>query len=202
MPTHKLLLTGALCALTIVVGACKEDEGPTKLFEEKGTWALTKYDIGEGIVDIAFGERVDQFLINFDPVNEIVSAAACKDSMDRVDIEETLCDTGEYACRCFNYSYDESLMIWVEFTPEGQIPPPEPKEDSGAAKPGEPVSINLEPYPDSSRTYRFDRLPYQLFSSDGTSSKYVFQVRGNAIFEATGCLEVCGASLDAPPAAM
>jgi hypothetical protein len=202
MPTHQQILTGALCALTIVAGACKEEEGPNTLFDEKGTWALSKYDLGEGITNIDLPERIDQFLLNFDQDNGIVSAAACVDSMGRTDITESLCDTDTFACRCFNYTYNESLMVWTEFQPTGNPAPPVPDEDSGAVKPGDPFSINLDTYPESSGTYRFSGLPFGLFSSDGTSSKYVFQVRGDTKFTPTGCLEICGASTGEPPAAM
>lgn len=199
MPTHQSVLTGVVsCALLLAAGACKE-EGPTKLFEEKGTWSLDKFDIGEGIENLDLQEREDQFLLNFDPETEIVSAASCIDSMGNSEIDESLCDIHEFVCRCFTYTYDESQMIWTEFQPEGNPAPPVPDEDSGAKKPGEPFVINLEEYPETNNTYRYSGLPYGLFSSDGTSSKYVFQVRGDTLFQATGCLEICGATTAAPP---
>lgn len=201
MPTHQTVVRGAICAVLLAAGACKE-EGPTKLFEEQGTWSLDKFDIGEGIENLDLQEREDKFLINFDPESEIVSAAFCVDSMGNSEITESLCDTSEFACRCFTYTYEESQMIWTEFQPEGNPAPPEPPEDTGAKKPGEPFVINLEPYPESNGTYRYSGLPYGLFSSDGTSSRYVFQVRGNGLFEATGCLDVCGAAVDEPEAEM
>lgn len=84
-------------------------------------------------------------------------------------------------------------MTWIEFQPEGNPAPPVPPDD-GTPKPGEPFVIDIEPYPESNSTYRYSGLPYALLSSDGVSSKYVFQIRGQALFTFTGCLEICGAS--------
>lgn len=195
MPTLQHLLPGALCALVVAAGGCKEEE-PTKLFEEKGTWALFQYDIdGSGITPIDLQERVDKFLINYDPDTAIVSAASCIDSMDRIDITEALCDIDKFVCRCFSYTYDESSMVWTELTIDGQPPPPQPPEESPAVKPGEPYAIQLEAYPETNGTYRYSGLPYGLFSSDGEISRYVFQVRGDSLFIETGCLEICGATV-------
>jgi len=202
MPTHQYILTGALCALVAATGACK-DEGPTKLFEEKGAWSLDKFDIGEGIENLDLQEREDQFLIYFDPETEIVAAASCIDSMGNMEISESLCDIQEFTCRCFNYTFEEDVMTWIEFVPEGQPAPPVPPdpadEDGGGPKPGEPFGITLEAYPESNNTWRYSGLPFGLFSSNGVSSRYVFQVRGETAFTATGCLEICGATTAAPP---
>ncbi len=209
MPTHQYILTGALCALVAATGACKE-EGPTKLFEEKGAWSLDKFDIGEGIENLDLQEREDQFLLYFDPETEIVAAATCIDSMGNMEISESLCDIQEFTCRCFNYTFEESQMTWIEFTPEVKasgagtwVTPPDPPdpadEDGGGPKPGEPFGITLEAYPESNNTWRYSGLPFGLFSSNGVSSRYVFQVRGETAFTATGCLEVCGATTAAPP---
>ena len=89
-------------------------------------------------------------------------------------------------------------MLWTEFTPKGGTPPPAPPEDSTAPKPGEAYSIVLEAYPDSSSTYRFSRLPYGLFNSDGETTKYVFQGRSDAQFLDTGCNDYCGIAAAAP----
>jgi hypothetical protein len=144
---------------------------PEHPVRREGHLGPVKYDIGEGLTNIDLPERIDQFLLNFDQDNGIVSAAACIDSMGRTDITESLCDTDTFACRCFNYTYNESLMTWTEFQPTGNPAPPVPDEDSGAVKPGETVQHQPRgTYPESSGTYRYSGLPFGLFSSDGTSS--------------------------------
>lgn len=186
-------LSGVLCALLVAAGACSE-EGPTTLFAEQGTWALFQYDLdGTGIFPLD-QDRVDKFLIYFDSEAKIVAAAECVDSMGRTDVDSALCDIDEFQCRCFEYLYEESKMVWTEFSPEGAATPPEPPEDSDAAPVGTPFTINLEAYPNSMGTYRYSGMPYGLFTSDGVSSRYVFQVRGDVKFIPTGCLEICGAT--------
>jgi hypothetical protein len=196
MRTLKRSLPALLCAL--VVGGCADDE-PIPLFEEKGTWALFRYDLdGMGVMPIDVQERVDGFLLNFNPDKGIVAAATCIDSMGRTDITQTLCDIDEFVCRCFNYTFEETTMLWTEF--EGSSEPPVPPEDSTAAKPGDTISIEVSQFGDTSSTYNYSILPYGLFNSDGETTKYVFQIRGDDKFAATGCYEVCGSAPEAPPA--
>lgn len=191
MRTLQHSLFGVLCALVVAAGACKE-EGPTYLFEEQGTWSLFQFDLdGTGIFPLD-QDRVDKFLIHFDSEAKRLATASCVDSMGRTDITSSLCDTGEFECRCFDYLYEDAKMVWTEYSTDTSATPPEPPEDSTAAKPGTPFTINLEEYPNSQDTYRFSGLPYGLFTSDGMISRYVFQIRGDSKFIPTGCLEVCG----------
>lgn len=194
MRTLQHSLFGVLCALVAAVGACKE-EGPTTLFEEQGAWSLIEYDI-DGSGNQAIDEsRVDQFLLYFDQEAGIVAAASCVDSMGRNDVDASLCDTDEFECRCFNYTYEESTMIWKEFTTDSSTPPPPPENEDTVATPvGDPFSISLTAYPGSSGTFRYSGLPYELFNSQEGLSKYVFQIRGDGKFIPTGCLEICGAT--------
>lgn len=195
---HKLPLLGALCAVafTAVVGC---DDEPIPLFDEQGTWALVLFDIdGTGLTKFDVGMREEKFMIHFDSETGIVASAGCVDSMGRTDITTTLCDQPNFQCRCFNYTYAETAMTWTEFKPEGGELPPPPPEDSDAAKPGEPVAIQLSVYADSGQTYNYSTLPYGLFNSDGKTTKYVFQTRGDSDFLATGCMEACGIPVAAP----
>jgi len=193
-PKLRLLLRscGAICALTIVTAAACDDE-PIPLFDEQGTWALVLFDInGTGLEGFDIGAREDQFLIHFDQESKIVASSGCVDSMGRTDITETLCDIDMYQCRCFTYEFEETRMTWTEFTPKGGVKVDDPPMDSTAPKVGEPYAIAVELYPDSGQTYRYSTLPYGVFNSDGETTKYVFQTRGDAGFELTGCKDYCG----------
>lgn len=177
----KQFLPAALCALTVLAGACKE-EGRDVLFEEDGTWALFQYDIeGKGLEPFDAAARVDKFLLRFDTEAGVVAAASCLDSMDRTDLTQTLCDVGMFQCRCFSYTYEKSTMTWTEVAPEG-----------GEVADPKTTTIALEPYPGFNSTFLFEPLPEGLFNSDGTTSKYLFQSRGNSLFMPTGCLDACG----------
>jgi hypothetical protein len=193
MRTHKLPLLGAICALATVASSCKDD-GPVPLFEEQGTWALILFDIpeSEGLENFDVGQREGEFNLHFNTEAGIVASAGCIDSMMRTDITSTLCDIDTYQCRCFEYTFEESQMLWTEFVPKGGVQPPEPPKDSMAAKPGATIAVNVEAYPEKGGTYRFSALPYGLFNSDGETSSYVFQTRGDAEFEMTGCMKYCG----------
>lgn len=197
MRTLKHSVSGALCALTVLAGACGDD-GPIPLFDEKGTWALYFFDVDGELTAFDNGARVDKFLINYDPTDpehKIVSAASCIDSMGRTDVTQSLCDTDNFECRCFTYTFEETKMIWTEFPAAGGELPPDPPEDSAAPKSGEPYVIELEEYnpDDYEGTYRYSTLPYGLFNSDGVESRFVFQQRGNSVFEPTMCQAACGA---------
>lgn len=192
MRTHKLPFLGAICALAFAgLGGC--DDEPIPLFDEQGTWALVKFDLdGTGLTTFDVGVREEKFMIHYDSEKAVVAAASCLDSMGRVDITTSLCDTGTFQCRCFNYTYEETAMTWSEFAPEGGALPPAPPEDAMAQAPGDPVGIGLEAFPESGQTYRYSTLPYGLFNSDEKTTKFVFQSRGDAGFMATGCMEACG----------
>lgn len=183
----KQYLPGALCALTVLAGACKE-EGRGVLFEEDGTWSLFQYDFeGKGLMAFDTASRVDQFLLHFNMEAGVVAAASCLDSMDRVDLNTTLCDQNKFQCRCFTYTYEDSAMSWTEVAPKG-----------GTVADPKTTAIDLEKFPEYNSTYLFAPLPEGLYNSDGTSSRYLFQPRGNALFEPTGCLAACGIDMAEP----
>lgn len=165
------------------------DPGP--LFDERGTWAVFEFDLdgsGEQTVDVT---RLDKFLLHYDPDLAIVAAAACLDSMGDSGIDSSLCDLEQFVCRCFDYTFSDTTMVWTEFVPAGNPPPPEPPADSGAPKPGEAHALAVETHP-GAMAYRHGPLPYAVFSSDGLVSSHALQRRGDSLFEPTGCREICG----------
>lgn len=208
--THPLLsraLLTAVCACSVFTAGCQEE--PLPLFDEDaGAWVLTlfKLEDGEDIGDFGSSIRNEKYMLNYDKSKQIVAAASCNDSMGNQAVKESLCDLtaeqGGYYCRCFNYEFDETLMTWTEFVPDGQPQPPEPSEEQqmmGALPVGGSYRIALEAYPDFAQTYRYQPLPFGLFDSNGYSSEYVFQLRDRSKFEATGCNAVCGlTSAEAP----
>jgi hypothetical protein len=198
-PLRSRALLTAVCAATVLVAGCQED--PQPLFDEDaGAWVLTlfKLEDSDEIDDFGSVMRVDKFMIAYDKAKKVVAAAACNDSMGNQGVKESLCDrTGPegYACRCFNYEFNESQMQWVEFLPEGQPMPAEPDEEQqmmGALPFGSAYQIALEAYPGYSNTYRYDTLPFGVFDSNGYSSEHVFQLRDRSKFDTTGCAAVCG----------
>lgn len=196
-------LVASACALTILTAAgCKQEE-PGPLFDEGGSWVLLFFRLADGDLLSDFGSalRQNKYMVYFDKEANIVAAAACNDSMGKQGLRESLCDLpkeqGGYYCRCFNYEFEEATMTWTEFVPKGQPRPPEPGDedkDAGVVASGSPVQLEVEEYsPDTyNDTYRFTPLPFGVFDSNGRTSEYVFQARGAAAFDATGCREVCG----------
>ena len=196
-------LVATACALPILSATgCKEEE-PSALFDEEGAWVLKLFKLEDGLALSDFGSplRQEKFMLYYDKEAAVVAAAACNDSMGVQGVTASQCDlpkeAGGYYCRCFSYEYDDDTMVWTEFVPDGQPAPPAPTEDElamGVSAPDAGVLIALEAYdPDSTNnTYRYTPLPYGLFDSNGASSEYVFQSRGPATFDATGCREVCG----------
>lgn len=212
MPSPALLraLVATACALPILATASCKEEGPTTLFDEDGAWKLLYFKLEDGDQIGGFGSTLRQgkYMLYFDKKAKVAAAASCKDSADDSGVLTSLCDVpkekGGYACRCFNYEYDDDQMTWTEFVPDGQPAPPEPTEaelDEGARSPKDPILVNLAEYdPDNfNNTYRFSPLPYGLFNSNSRTSEYVFQAVSPAVFDnTTGCREVCGI----PPEAM
>lgn len=194
-PTRASLATAFALALPLLAAGCKDE--PIPLFDEEGTWVLTLFKIADGDEVGGFGSvsRENKFMIYYDATDKVVATATCNDSMGNQSLTQSLCDlpkeAGGFVCRCFSYEFDETLMTWTEFVPEGQPAPPTPTEE-GAAAPGQGVRISLEAYPDISNTYRYEPLPFGLFESNGLTSEYVFQQRGPAEFDKTGCRDVCG----------
>ncbi|WP_434423485.1 hypothetical protein [Nannocystis pusilla] len=202
---HKTALIRALvattCALPVLAGGCKEE--PIPLFDEHGTWVLSLFALEDGnvISDFGSGLRQEKYMIFFDKEAKVVATAACNDSMGEQGLKASQCDLtaeqGGYYCRCFEYEYDETEMLWTEFVPKGQPAPPEPSEediDAGVVPPKNGVRIQLEEYsPEAyNDTFRYKPLPFGVFDSNGVTSQYVFQGRSEAFFDATGCRQVCG----------
>lgn len=196
--TRALLATA--CALPILAAGCQEE--PQPLFDEDGTWVLILFKLADGdeVGDFGSAARAGKFMINYDAAKQVVAAAMCRDSAGDTSVTSSQCDDhtnpgGTYYCRCFNYEYDLTEMTWTEFVPEGQPAPPEPSDkekEAGALESGNPVRVALEEYPNYSNTYRYTPLPFGLFDSDGVTSQFVFQQRGQMEFEKTGCSAVCG----------
>ncbi len=189
-----------LCILGCVLASasCGDDE-PLKLFDEQGTWVMTRFNLdGAELKKHNISEREDKFMIHFNEAQGIVAAAGCIDSMDRTSITETLCDLDIFVCQCFNYTFEEDRMIWTAFAPEGGSLPPPPPEDAGVVSPGEPHGLAVELFAEMGNTYRYTSLPYGLFNSDGLISSYVFQARGDTVFMPTGCMEACGIAAAEP----
>ena len=118
----------------------------------------------------------------------VLAAASCRDSMGRTDLTKTLCDVNEFECRCFDYTYEGSVMTWTERAPEG-----------GEVADPKTTTIAVAEDEGYTSTYRFEPLPEGLFNSDGTSAQYVFQARGDALFMPTGCIEACGITSEEAP---
>ncbi|MDC0717169.1 hypothetical protein [Nannocystis bainbridge] len=193
-------LVATACALPILAAGCQEE--PLPLFDEQGTWVLSLFSLEDGdpISDFGSGLRQEKYMIFYDKDAKVVATAACSDSMGEQGVKASQCDlSGEqgYACRCFNYEFDETRMTWTEFVPKGQPKPPEPGEEdiaNGAVPPDQGVRIQLEEYsPDTyNDTWRYTPLPFGVFDSNGVTSQYVFQGRSEASFDGTGCRKVCG----------
>jgi len=203
MPKIALIraLVATACALPILAAGCKDE--PIPLFDEEGTWVLSLFALEDGDAIGGFGSslRQDKYMIFYDKDAKIVATAACNDSMGEQGLKQSQCDlskeSGGYYCRCFNYEFDETLMTWTEFVPEGQPAPPAPTEEdlmNGVTAPDAGVRIQLEEYsPDTyNDTYRYRPLPFGVFDSNGLTSQYIFQSRSGAAFDVTGCREVCG----------
>jgi hypothetical protein len=188
-----LLLASSLVAAT----GCSE-EGYVTLFDEDGTWVLTAHDIDNTgtYTPIDSATREDKFLLFFNRTSgeeEIpggkMAAASCIDENDNQSPVSSSCNRG-FACRCFNYTFNEATFLMKEYVGEGgYLFTPEDGEPS----PEEQVTVLVSEVEGKAFTYIFDPLPQRLFESDiPTSSAYQFQQKANSLFEGTGCLETCG----------
>ena len=188
-------LLRALALLSLSATACNEVEYIT-LFDEPGTWALVRYDImgTSTFTPFTSDTRRDKFLLDFvrtsgaeeKPAGK-VAAASCVDINGNSGIESSQCDAG-FVCRCFDYEYDGSQMVWREYMAEGGVLY-EPKE--GEAAPGDPIVINLSQVESASKTYTYKPLPPRLFDSDGSTSGFQFVQRAQSTFEPTMCRTAC-----------
>lgn len=192
----KLSSVFALLALTLPLplASCSEEEFPV-LFEEEGVWALTHFDIeGTGEFEtFSSGLRRDKFLLNFrrtsgaeqQPAGKL-AAASCRDDNGDESVLTAQCNQG-YACRCFDYTYGESQMVWREYAGEGETLYEPMKDDP---PPGDPVVVGLREF-ETANTYVFTPLPVYLFDSLGVGSSYRFQQRAMSVFASTPCNQRC-----------
>lgn len=196
MRSIKSLLIPASISLCVLAGGCQE-EGYVTLFDEDGTWSLISHDVeGSGTFKtIDSANREDKFLLRFvrtsaaesEPAGKL-AAATCIDVSDDSGLTTSSCNDG-FTCRCFNYSFNETTMIFTEFEGEGGFlyTPAE-----GEPAPGEPVAVVVSEVEDNNVTFVFRPLPSRLFESDATGSAYELRQKANSLFVETGCSEICG----------
>ncbi|MCA9709314.1 MAG: hypothetical protein KDK70_25955, partial [Myxococcales bacterium] len=112
----------------MAVGACKEDPPTPKLFDETGVWSVISYDLeGSGeLTEINTTNRRDAFMLHFDPVERVVTSAACIEPGQNETPADSPClvsaSTTEWQCRCFGYDFVREEMLWREFN-AGDVPP-------------------------------------------------------------------------------
>ncbi|NVB39363.1 hypothetical protein G6O69_16085 [Pseudenhygromyxa sp. WMMC2535] len=172
------------------MSSCKEED--TRLFDEEGVWALESYSLlGTGYQSID-QLRKNLFLLNFSSGDGVVAAANCHSEGGGSGVNEANCVDGAnstWDCRCFAYEYDESRMVWQEFTP-GDAPPavgfPDNAADGGdeGDEEGSGAHEILLEATGATQTYEFASLPEGLFDSDGSISKHVFQKKADTIWTA------------------
>jgi|GEM_PF-3992702 len=178
-PIHALALLGL--ALT----TCKE-ETPT-LFEEEGTWSLVKYATDGGqFVAIDEFSREHKFLFRFQ--DEALGVATCVDQDGDNSPSSAYCSDGAtytWECRCFSYSFENSIMYWREYV-------------HGAAKPSPPSGpgamtskVTVSKLSGFGSAYVFTGLPMDVFDSNGGTSKYLMQEVAGHLFDQSMCAEQC-----------
>lgn len=192
--------------LCLTAGACNDETPPTpKLFEEAGTWSVITYDLeGTGeLTDINEDNRRDAFMLSFDSMTSVVTAASCVEPGSSITPANSPClispSTTEWQCRCFAYDFVREEMLWREFN--AGDPPPEVSLDpndapmagsgggsggsggDGGGGVGEDVRISLAEIEGVSSTFNFRPLPLDLFASDGLNSRYILQARAPSIFD-------------------
>lgn len=180
---------GALLGALTSLSGCKEED--TRLFDETGVWALEKYSLdGTPFMDINVG-RKNRFLLRFKPEDGVVAAAACHEEGFPVDVNSSSCTNAALAiwsCQCFAYTYENSTMVWQEFTP-GEPPPAvgtpgaggDTDTDAGGSGAHE---LTVSAFAETAATYQFDALPPTLFNSNGDISKHVFQNKADTVWTA------------------
>ncbi|MEX1363289.1 MAG: hypothetical protein AB1Z98_09195 [Nannocystaceae bacterium] len=194
---RSLFFVSGVLASSLLAGGCKEDPTTPKLFEEAGAWSLIRYDLeGAGdLSDIDVNNRRDAFLLHFDDVERVVTAAACVDDSTDTPANSSCLLTPsstEWQCACYGYDFVREQMLWREFEP-GDLPPEVSLDDidqdagmdsgTGGGTPLEDSLINLAAVPDINSTYTFRPLPEDLFGSNGEDSRYVFEARAGSVFE-------------------
>ncbi len=184
MSSFRLVASAALLAVTATLTACPEED--TRLFDETGVWALEQYSVdGSPYTDIA-QNRKNRFLLRFKPDDGVVAAAACHEQNTDVDVNMSNCTNAAlstWTCQCFSYTYDNSRMLWQEFAP-GETPPPVGSAGDGETDGGGDgaTEVLLAAPEGTSATYQFGPLPAGLFNSDGSASKYVFQIKADSVW--------------------
>ena len=196
MRSIQSLLIPASLSFCVLAGGCQE-EGYVTLFDEDGTWSLLSHDVeGSGTFKtIDSPNREDKFLMRFvrtsaaeaEPAGK-VAAATCIDVADDMGLLSSSCNDG-FTCRCFNYSFDQTTMIFTEYEGEGGfLYTPE----DGEPAPGEPVAVVVSEVETNNVTFVYRPLPSRLFESDAVNSAYEFRQKADSLFVDTGCSEICG----------
>jgi len=195
-------MLGAL-GLCVTLGACKDDPPTPKLFDETGVWSVIQYDLeGTGsLKEIRLANRRDAFMLEFDPSEKVVTAAACVEPGSETP-DDSPClnspSTTEWRCRCFAYDFVNDEMLWSEFN-AGDIPPDvslgaadEPMaeeeggsgtDDGGDEEPSDETLISVAEIMDVSATYNFRPLPMDLFGSASSTSRFILQSRTPSVFD-------------------
>lgn len=188
--------------LGLTAGACKGDPPTPKLFDEEGAWSLVRYDIeGSGdLKEIDVNNRRDAFLLSFDSHEKVVTSAACVETENDTPASSSCLltpGTTDWFCHCYAYDFVREQMLWQEFD-AGDIPPDVSLADLDEADGGEATAgetgggggeatdqtlIELAEIMGVSSTYNFRPLPLGLFGSDGETSRFVFQIRADSVFD-------------------
>ncbi len=197
----RFLLVPVALGLSLGAGACKEEPTTPKLFEEGGVWSLINYDLeGSGdINEVDTMNRRDAFMLQFDDVENVVTAASC---VDDSNLEATPANSGcrlspsttRWVCRCFGYDFVREQMLFREFNPGdmppdvsiegGDDPPADEAGESGGTATGEDdTAVFVSEVPDINSTFNFRPLPDGLFGSNGMTSRYILQTRAASIFQ-------------------
>jgi hypothetical protein len=185
--------------LAPALGGCDDDDGPSKLFDERGTWSLSQFAAdSESLLqssDGPSGIRRDAFLLQFDPDLGAVAAATCAGSNapDNDTPSNSSCrrDTAQiWTCSCYGYSFVDSAMVWQEYAP-GETPPKPKAPADFVAGTDEGSVLTVGEVNDAAFTYLFFPLPEGLFGSNGTTSRHVFVQKADSVYAPTGCAEQC-----------
>ena len=204
---------GAVGAALFLGAGCKDPPpGPTKLFEEDGSYSLKNFDFdGSGLSEIEPNNREDAFLMRLYAEEQVAQVAMCAESEEEDPTNSpcrTLATGTSWFCECFSYAYEEDQMLWRRFS-AGMTPPMvEFAEDSASAGASASASATdtdtdgggggggtagIDPAADTLITlaesagikgqYVFAPLPIGVFGSDGVSSQYVFQQLAPSLFD-------------------
>lgn len=200
MPRRSTLLVLAALGLGLTATACKDDPPTPKLFQEKGTWTVIRYDIeGNGEErNVNQNTARDSFLMQFDTAERVVTTAACVErETDTVDSSPCLLQpqSTEWHCRCFAYDFVRDEMLWREFNPGEEVPTVKLSDmdgggdedgtggDDGEADATGDALVRVSEIEDVNSTFNFRPLPDGVFGSNGESSRFVMQKRADSLFD-------------------